>query len=66
MKVKALSLVFLVIFAAFATSIVIGLSTSLADEGNIGFTEPYSIEQVDGKVNIEPCGDEVDGPGMPT
>lgn len=66
MKVKALSLILLIIFVAVATSFVVGLTTSQMTERNIGFSGLCSIEQIDGKVNVEPCGDEMDGPGMPT
>lgn len=66
MKVKALSLILLIIFVAVATSFVVGLPTSQMTERNIGFSGLCNIEQIDGKVSIEPCGDEVDSPGMPT
>jgi len=65
MKLKALSLIFLVVFAAVATSVVLCLSSSQIVEENNGFSESYSIVQVDGEVDVEPDGKALDTPGMP-
>jgi len=64
MKVKALSLIFLVVFAALATSIVLCLSSSQIAKGNSNFTKSYNIVQV-GDGGVEPDGKEIDTPGMP-
>ena len=66
MKVKPLSLILLIIFLAVATSFVVGVPTSQVTERNVSFSGLCNIEQIDDKVNVEPCGDEMDGPGMPT
>ena len=66
MKVKALSLIFLVVFAAIATSIVLCLSSSHIAEGNSNFAESYNIVQVDDEIGVDPCGEEIDNPGVPT
>lgn len=63
MKVKALSLLLLVIFASAAMSFTVGIASNQGSE--VDFTQSYSIEQ-DGGVHIEPTGEEVDSPGMPT
>jgi len=65
MKVKALSLIFLVVFAAVATSVVLCLSSHTA-EGNSNFTKSYNIVEGDDEIGVEPCGDEIDCPGVPT
>jgi len=62
MKVKPLSLILLIIFLAVATSFVVGLPTSQVTERNVGFSGLCNIEQIDDKVNVKPCGDEMDGP----
>lgn len=66
MKVKALSLIFLVVFAAVATSVVLCLSSSHTAEGNNNFTKSYNIVQVDDEIGVDPCGKEIDCPGVPT
>ncbi|MCW3993738.1 MAG: hypothetical protein NWE85_04145 [Candidatus Bathyarchaeota archaeon] len=66
MKVKALSLIFLVVFAAVATSVVLCLSSSHTAEGNSNFTKSYNIAEGDDEIRIDPCGDEIDCPGVPT
>ena len=66
MKVKALSLIFLVVFAAVATSVVLCLSSSQIAKGNSDFTKSYNIVQGDDEIGVDLCGDEVDCPGVPT
>ena len=66
MKVKPLSSILLIIFVTVATSFVVGLPTSQVTERNVSFSGLCNIEQVDDEVNVKPCGDEMDGSGMPT
>jgi len=66
MKVKALSLIFLVVFAAVATSVVLCLSTSQAAKGSNNFAKSYNIVQVGNETGVEPNGEEIDNPGLPT
>jgi hypothetical protein len=63
MNGKALLLIFLVVFAAVATSFVL-LSSSAPISGDVNFAESHSVVQVFGEV--EPEGIEIDDPGMPT
>jgi hypothetical protein len=65
MKVKVMALIFMVVFAAVATSIVINLSSSEIAEENVAFAESYNTLQMDdGEVGVELLG-EIDTPGMP-
>jgi hypothetical protein len=66
MKVKALSLIFLVVFAAVATSVVLCLSSSHIAKGNSNFTKSYNILEGDDEIGVDLCGDEIDNPGVPT
>lgn len=65
MKVKALSLIFLVAGLPVTTSIVLRLPAQ-AIEVNAGFCGSHKIKQLDGGVDTEPDGKEIDSPGMPT
>jgi hypothetical protein len=65
MKVKSIALIFMVVFAAVATSIVINLSSSQITEKNLGFTDSYNIVQID-EVHVGPNGIPIDCPGGPT
>ena len=64
MKTKVVALIFLVIFAAVASSLVVGLSSSRIFEGKVGFRESYSIVQMDFN-DTEPQGLPIDTPEMP-
>lgn len=66
MKVKALSLIFLVVFAAVATSVVLCLSSSHIAKGTSNFAKSYNIVQVGNETGVEPNGEEIDSPGVPT
>ena len=66
MKVKALSLVFLIVFAAVATSVVLYVSSSQITQEGADLTKSYSIVQVNGGVGVAPNGDPIDTPGGPT
>lgn len=66
MNVKALSLIFLIVFATAATSVIACLSASQINEENVSFTESCSITLLDGGMGVEPNGDPIDTPGMPT
>jgi len=66
MKLKALSLIFLVVFAAVATSVVLCLSNSQIIEENVDFAESYNIAHADNERGIKLLGDPIDTPGMPT
>jgi len=65
MKLKFLSLLFLVIFAVFATSAAFYVSSAETVDENVDLTEPYSIVLTDGE-GVEPDGKPIDTPGMPT
>lgn len=65
MSMKALPLIFLVVFGAFATSVVLYLSSIQIIEGNFGFAESYNIVQANDKVGIAPNGEPINTPGMP-
>jgi hypothetical protein len=64
MNVKALTLIFLVIFAATATVFVLGLSSSLIAEENVDFTKSHNIVQLCNGTVVKPNG-PIDTPGMP-
>jgi hypothetical protein len=64
LNVKAVALIFLVIFAATATAYLVGISHSQIITKNISYTESRSIIQVDDDL-VEPQK-EIDTPGMPT
>lgn len=65
MKVKAMALIFMVVFAVAAISIVINLSSSQTVEENVDFDESYNTLQLnDDEVGVELLG-EIDTPGMP-
>lgn len=65
MKVKVMALIFMVVFAVAATSIVINLSSSQTVEENVDFEESYNALQMnDDEVGVELLG-EIDTPGMP-
>lgn len=65
MKVKVMALIFMVVFAVVATSIVINLSSSQTVEENVDFDESYNTLQMnDDEVGVELLG-EIDTPGMP-
>ena len=60
MKVKAIALVLLVIFASTALSFAVGIASNQGSE--VDFTQPYSIEQIsNGPRALEP----IDTPGGP-
>jgi uncharacterized protein YwlG (UPF0340 family) len=64
MNVKALALIFLVIFASAATVFVVGLSSSRVTEESVGSTKSHSIVQIDNETVVQPNG-PIDCPGMP-
>lgn len=65
MKVKVMALIFMVVFAVAATSIVINLSSSQTVEENVDFDESYNTLQMnDDEVGVELLA-EIDTPGMP-
>lgn len=65
MNVKALSLIFLIVFATVATSVVLYVSSSQVIQESADLTKCYSVVQVDGGVGVEPNGKEIDCPAMP-
>lgn len=64
MNVKAAILIFLVIFAAAATTLMLEISNSQILNQNMCDTESNSIIQIDDDL-VEPQK-EIDTPGMPT
>lgn len=65
MKMKVLPLIFLVVFGAFATSVVLHLSSIQTIEGNFGFAKSHNIVQANDKAGITPNGEPINTPGMP-
>jgi hypothetical protein len=63
MKAKIISLVFLVIFAAIATSLVFNLSSSHVVEEKIDFSAYQGTVEIK-EVDCESQGIEVDTPGI--
>jgi hypothetical protein len=61
---KVMALIFLVIFAATATTIVAELSSSQIAKKNVDFTKSYSIVQIDDN-GTGPTGIAIDDPEMP-
>ncbi|MCL6578962.1 MAG: hypothetical protein K6T73_06190 [Candidatus Bathyarchaeota archaeon] len=64
MNIKAVALIFLVIFATTATAYLVGISHSQIITKSIHYTESPGIIQVDDDL-VEPQK-EIDTPGMPT
>jgi hypothetical protein len=64
MNVKALTLIFLVVFATAATVFVVALPNGRTAEENVGFTKSHGVVQIDNGTSAEPNG-EIDNPGMP-
>jgi hypothetical protein len=64
MNLKALTLIFLVLFAAAATVSVVGLSSSRTTEKNLGSTSSYNVVHIDTGTFVQP-NEEIDNPGMP-
>jgi hypothetical protein len=63
-KIKVMTLVFLVILAAFVSSLAVGLSSRQIFGEKIGFHESYSIVQI-GFNDTEPQGEPIACPEMP-
>ena len=64
MNVKAVILIFLVVFAAAATTLMLEISNSQILNQNMCDTESNSIIEIDDDL-VEPQK-EIDTPGMPT
>lgn len=64
MKMKVVALILLVTFAAVASSLVVGFSSSQAAEENVDFRSSYNIVQM-GANDTVPQGEPIDTPEMP-
>jgi len=62
-KVKAIALVLLVIFASAAMSFAVGIASNQGSE--VDFTQSYSIVQIGNGTVVEPNGEIIDTPGGP-
>jgi len=62
-KVKVMALIFVVVVATVATSIVVNLSSQIAEE-NTDFTEYNTLQIDDDEVGVELLA-EIDTPGAP-
>jgi len=66
-KIKALALILLTIFAsAAAMSFAFGISNNQRSQQKIGFAQPYNIVEIGNETLVEPNGDPIDCPGGPT
>jgi hypothetical protein len=61
---KVVALIFIVIFASAASSLVVGLSSGQIFEGKVDFSKPYSIVQI-GDNDSQPMGEPIATPEMP-
>lgn len=64
-KVRVGLLIFIIVFATVATSLILGFSTSQISERNVDFAKFYDIVQIDNEEGVEPDGKPKDGPPMP-
>jgi len=66
MKVKVMPLIFMVVFAVIATSVVLHFSSSQIAQENFDFGKSYNTLQIDNddQVGVEPLK-EIDTPEMP-
>jgi hypothetical protein len=63
-KTKVVALIFLTIFAALTSSLVVGLSSSRVFEGKVDFSKHYSIVQI-GINDTQTQGEPITTPEMP-
>ena len=66
MKVKGLALILLVVFASAAVSLALGIASNQRSELKVDFAQSYNIVQIGNETLVEPDGDPIDCPGVPT